>query len=167
MRLVNQKVYPTGRTYSGTAISEVNHIEFLMAYTSYEDAISHIYTGAEEAANQRGYTLLKVDIYYENGILYHIFDMNIHYIEPQQLSELDTGIQQLVIPLPLWPIIYAIVIGLIAYILINSFNKSVNSVFYEPTGGGGWSPFSYAVIFIGAALLLNALTGVSKEVRRY
>lgn len=179
MRLVDQRLYPAGEAYSGSAILEEDHIEFLKAYTSYEDAISHIYTGTEGAAEQQGHTLLKVDISYEEGLLYYMFDVNIRFVEPQNIGmsigyNIDgngNNIQQLLIPPPLWPIIYTIIIGLVAYILINSFNRSMNSVFYTPTGGGGetpkWSPFSYAVILIGTAFLLNALTGVSKEVRKY
>lgn len=166
MQLVDRKVYPDGYVYSGSAILEEDHIEFLKVYTSYEDAISHIYTGAEDAANQRGYQLLRVDIYYEEGILYSMFDVNIRFVEPQQMN---IGIQQLIIPPPLWPIIYAIIIGLVAYILINSFNRNMNSIQYEPTGPGGespkWSPISYAAVFIGVAMLLNAFTSASKRIR--
>ena len=42
MQLVDSKIYPDGYTYSGDAVNEIDHMEFLKI-TSYNDAVNHIY----------------------------------------------------------------------------------------------------------------------------
>lgn len=164
MQLIDQRIYPPGETYNDYAIREIDHHEFLKTY-NIDDAISIIFSSIEQATDQQGYVLLRTEIYYNgNDVLYHLFDVKFWFvvIQGQQMS--------LLIPPPLWPIIYAIIIGLIAYILVRSLNLSIDNLQYSPTGPGGetppWSPLSYAVVLIGAAFLLNALTGLTRQVKR-
>lgn len=171
MQLVDRRIYPYGETYNDYAVHEIDHMEFLKT-TGYDDAINYIYTGIETAIERQGYTLLTIDISYEEGIFYHTFDISYKYMQIGQTSMQSGTIQQMGLPLiiiELLPLIILIVQGLIAYILINTVTKSVNSIFYSPggDGDGGPSMLTYVALFIGAAFLLNALTGVSKEVRRY
>lgn len=171
MQLVDSKIYPDGSTYSGDAVNEVDHMEFLKI-TNYSDAISNIYTAVEGATTQKGYTLLTVDIYYEEGIAYHMFDVDYKYTQMATMS-IDGTIQQMILPViieALLPIITIIVYGLVGYILLNTLTKSVTTMFYNPVGtsgeGGGSSILTYAVIFVAGAYLINALTGISREIRR-
>lgn len=164
MQLIDQRLYPYGETYYGEATEEVDHFEFLKTY-SVDNAISNIFSAIEQAADQQGYVLLRTEIYYDgNDILYHLFDVRYYFaqITPAGYAIPTGG--------PLVPLIYVvaiIIIGIVGYILFRSFNVSINSMQYEPTGGGGeapkWSPFSYAIVFIGAAMLLNAFTSASKR----
>lgn len=174
MQLIDQRLYPAGETYSGEATEEVDHFEFLITY-GVNDAVSIIFSAIEQAAAQQGFVLLRTEMYYESGTLYHLFDVKYYFV---QLAIPGTGevfpgeVFPTVAPLTILLYIVAIIIvGIVGYILVRSLNLSLNSVQYEPTGPGGttpsWSPLSYAVILIGAAFLLNAITGVSKEVRKY
>lgn len=172
MQLVDSKIYPDGYTYSGEAVNEIDHMEFLKI-TSYNDAVNHIYTGIEEAINQKGYTLLSVDISYEEGIAYHVFDVDYKYMQIAAMGVQDGNVQKMVLPVVvevLLPIVTVIVYGLVGYILMNTLTKSISTIFYNPIDssgkGGGPSMITYAVVFIAGAYLINAVTGITREVRR-
>jgi len=173
MQLVDQRIYPAGETYNDYAIREIDHFEFLISY-NVDDAINTMFSAIEQAAYQEGYVLLKTVVYYETGALYHLFDVEYWFVTIPHTgvgaSGAD-GISPTVAPVTiLLYIVAGIIMGIIGYILVRSINLSVNSLQYEPTGAGGekpsWSPFSYAIVFIGAAMLLNAMTGLSKRVGR-
>lgn len=172
MQLVDSKIYPDGYTYSGDAVNEIDHMEFLKI-TGYNDAVNHIYTGIEEVINQKGYTLLSVDISYEEGIAYHMFDVDYKYMQIATMGMQDGMVQKMVLPViieALIPLILPIIYGLVGYILLNTLTKSVTTMFYNPIsssgGGGGTSMITYAVVFIAGAYLINAVTRITKEVRR-
>lgn len=181
MQLIDQRLYPAGETYRGDAAHEIDHFEFLKTY-SVDDATNTIISSVEQAADQEGYTLLIISIYYEEGLLYHLFDVNYKFTKPEfvYMNMQDSGtngtiaIQPMIAPIvwvALINAIVAILTGIFLYILINKSLTFLGNVFYEPGGGGDGtstgSMLKYAVIFIAAAYLINAFTGASKEIRRY
>lgn len=180
MQLIDQRLYPPGETYYGEAINEIDYFEFLKTY-NVDDAVGIIFSAIEQAAEQQGYILLRTSIYYESGTLYHLFNVKYYFVPilSQSISS-QTGISGtgaimstpgFAIPGALIWIVAIIIVGIVGYILVRSFNLSINSVQYSPTGPGGetppWSPLMYGVILFGAAFVLNALTGLTKQVKRY
>jgi hypothetical protein len=164
MELADQHIYPEGEIYVGQAADIVDHMEFLAAYTKYIDAVALIYTGYEKAAEQNGYKLLTIDISYEEGVLYHMFDIHYRYA----LEE--STIKQTPIPAALLYIALTIIIGIVGYILINTITKSITTILYDPfnTGEpGGASTTTYIIYGLIGIFLLKALTGASQEIRRY
>lgn len=164
MELINQIIYPAGETYYGEATEEIDHFEFLKTY-SLDSAIGNMFSAIEQAASQQGFVLLRTEIYYDgNDLLYHLFDVKYYFVQITPAGYAKPTIAPVAI---LLYIVAGIIVGIVGYILFRSFNISVNSIQYEPTGPGGqapaWSPFSYAIVFIGAAMLLNAFTGASKR----
>lgn len=85
MQLINERIYPEQDGYHGEAVYEIDHYEFLVTYTV-DEAIGNIFSAIETAVAQQGYTLLRTEVYYESGTIYHLFDVHYYFIPVQQMS---------------------------------------------------------------------------------
>jgi hypothetical protein len=120
MELVETRLYHTGETYTGKSIYEMSHFEILKIYSKTE-AIAKIYSGLEQGAFNGNLTLLKIDITYESGTLYHIFNAECYYLSPQHTSNLGTTslILPIILPSLFEVAILIIVVILAGYIIYN------------------------------------------------
>lgn len=168
MILIDTRVYPNGDTYNGAAFNEIIHYEFLKTYNE-TDAINNIYTAVEQTAINQGVQLLRVEVSYESGTLYHLFDINYYYKTPQMMSVVTYNTLPWAL-VELAPYIIAALIAIIGSILVfYTVLKPAAEIQYIPSGlsASSISPLGWGIILIGAGYMLTSLTGAVRATTAY
>lgn len=157
------KTYFETHTYRGKAVQESSHFEFLKWYTL-EESRDKLIEAIEKASSEQNKTLLKVDIEYSSGTLYHIFDATYYYY--------DKSVAPQFIPVVLLPLLPYIVIGIMALIgaiIVVYALKETKEIIYGPEyAAGTFNPIPY-IIGIGVIVLAGIyfLKESPKQIREF
>lgn len=148
-------IYPDGRTYNGAAVEETMYFEWLKWY-SLEESKTKLLQAIIQGAADKGLVLLRTDIQYEEGTMYHKFNAKTSYIPPSSSSG---QVSSMII----WtPVLIQAVVTAIAYIigliLVYYILRQIKEIIYSP--GGASNTLLYAVVLFGAAYLIIAVTGL-------
>ena len=150
-------------TYRGRAVQETSHFE-LLKWFSLEESRDKLIEAIENASSEQNKTLLKIDIEYSSGTLYHIFDATYYYY--------DNSIAPRFIPVVLIPLLPYIVIGIMALIgaiIVVYALKETKEIIYGPEyAAGTFNPIPY-IIGIGIIVLTGVyfLKESPKQIREF
>lgn len=169
--------YSEGYTYSGPAVREDAHFEFLKTY-SLEESRAKLLQAVENAALRQGVTLLTATYTESEGMLYHMFDISYSYhMSGMQVAgdsswvieNAESGqprIVKMVIPLIGYIIIGIIaIVGLIlAYYIIKGATEFVYGPPGTAPGPAVTSVLFYGIILFGVAAILFTLPKAAKAI---
>ncbi len=119
------KIYYETYTYQGKAVQETSHFEFLKWF-SLEESRDKLIEAIEKAASEQNKTLLKIDIEYSSGTLYHMFDVTYYYYDASISPQFVFAVA------PLLPYIIPAILLIIGAIVATYSLREVKEIIYGP-----------------------------------
>ena len=156
------KTYFETYTYRGKAVQETSHFEFLKWF-SLETSRDKLIEAIETASSQQNKTLLKIDIEYSSGTLYHIFDATYYYYDASVSPQFVFAIA------PLLPYIIPAIFVIIGAIVATYALREVKEIIYGPEyAADRFNPMPY-VISIGIVVLVSIylLREAPKQIKEF